>query len=80
MKASIPLCQLTLAIAKAKLASGVETQGQRACYRLEHFQVRECTGETVALYDDVRRADLFTTTSETTTRLLAGSWSQIPLV
>ena len=80
MKASIPLCQLTLAIAKAKLASGVETQGQRACYRLEPFQVRERTGENVAVYDGVRRADLFTTTSETTTRLLAGSWSQIPLV
>src|SRR5580698_7299401 len=66
MKASIPLCQLTLAIAKAKLASGVETQGQRACYRLEHFQVRECTGETVARYDGARRADLFTTTQEIT--------------
>jgi hypothetical protein len=72
MKASIPLCQLTLAIAKAKLASGVETQGQRACYRLEHFQVRECTGETAALYDDVRRADLFTTTQEIMTRRSGG--------
>jgi hypothetical protein len=78
MKASIPLCQLTLAIAKAKLASGVETQGQRACYRLEHFQVRECTGETVALYDGARRADLFTTTGGTTIPRWGGISRVIP--
>ena len=77
MKASIPLCQLTLAIAKAKLASGVETQGQRACYRLEHSQVRERTGETIALYDDARRADLFTTTSGTMTPRLGDISSRI---
>ena len=68
---------LTAATLKPKLASGVRTQGQRACYRLEPFQVRERTGENVAVYDGVRRADLFTTTSGTMTPRLGDISSRI---
>jgi hypothetical protein len=73
-RARLLLCNpsLTPSAAKQKLTSGVKTQGRHTCYRLERFQVRECTGEIAGGYDDARRADLTTTTSETTIRLLVG--------
>jgi len=53
---------LTKPAAKEKLASGVKTQGWHTCYRLDRFQVRECTGEIVAGYDDARRDEQLPTT------------------
>jgi hypothetical protein len=54
---------------KPKLASGAINLDLPTCYRLGRCQVEEGAGEFAVVYDDSRRLELSTTTSEMDTTL-----------
>jgi hypothetical protein len=63
---------------KPKLASGAINLDLPTCYRLGRCQVEEGAGEFAVVYDDSRRLELSTTTSETMTRQQGGIRNPIP--